>query len=187
MKVGRRGLIPAHAGKTNTFKLAAIVTQAHPRACGENGTTLEDWHWALGSSPRMRGKREMRLLMRQLAGLIPAHAGKTLAAFPIDCNNRAHPRACGENVGLKPGSSELGGSSPRMRGKRTLLFNRYMATRLIPAHAGKTGFTQPTQRLMRAHPRACGENVVIADPSFSSTGSSPRMRGKLLQYGSRVS
>ena len=53
----RFGLIPAHAGKTPSRQSAAVLHQAHPRACGENISEPFESRTSLGSSPRMRGKR----------------------------------------------------------------------------------------------------------------------------------
>ena len=50
------GLIPAHAGKTGLGGLAATLTGAHPRACGENALMHLRMLIENGSSPRMRGK-----------------------------------------------------------------------------------------------------------------------------------
>ena len=75
----RRGLIPAHAGKTERCSSRTFRGPAHPRACGENSLRASEPQEQLGSSPRMRGKQ--RLDKGQLEGfrLIPAHAGKTCA------------------------------------------------------------------------------------------------------------
>ena len=94
-------LIPAHAGKTRRFKNTETVTGAHPRACGENQQTSIASRCLVGSSPRMRGKRNFIEFVLPRVGLIPAHAGKTLAAPSPPCNMQAHPRACGENSGLQ--------------------------------------------------------------------------------------
>ena len=110
--------------------------------------------------------------------LIPARAGKTAGwtsnASPI----AAHPRAGGENF-LYPGHGDgRVGSSPRGRGKRRLRRGRAQRHRLIPARAGKTS---PGMRLWgaaSAHPRAGGENYQYALNPGSSSGSSPRGRGK---------
>ena len=74
---------------------------------------------------------------------------------------RAHPRACGENFSTR--------CAPCSR------------LWLIPAHAGKT--PMPTMRTLydRAHPRACGENPKDAQWIEAQEGSSPRMRGKLVE------
>ena len=54
------GLIPAHAGKTMSSGVVFTAWGAHPRACGENGTTGSGLFLFRGSSPRMRGKRPTR-------------------------------------------------------------------------------------------------------------------------------
>ena len=71
------GLIPAHAGKTGLGGLAATLTGAHPRACGENGALFMSRGIRSGSSPRMRGKQDEGVRGPAEGGLIPAHAGKT--------------------------------------------------------------------------------------------------------------
>ena len=51
-----RGLIPAWAGKTGNDRVEVIGGQAHPRVGGEN-LAEQGWDvYALGSSPRGRGK-----------------------------------------------------------------------------------------------------------------------------------
>ena len=72
------------------------------------------------------------------------------------------------------------GSSPRMRGKRESVANLGAAAGLIPAHAGKTPLPTLTSRRTAAHPRACGENSTMPGRVLEEAGSSPRMRGKLL-------
>ena len=91
------GNIPAHAGKTQTPVGHVAADQEHPRACGENPCYRP---WRLkdeGTSPRMRGKRDVFIWDRKNSRNIPAHAGKTIA----DCGEghflAEHPRACGEN------------------------------------------------------------------------------------------
>ena len=152
------GLIPAHAGKTFTLNIPLEVKRAHPRACGENNTKrCKSWS-ATGSSPRMRGKRLLTSSMRRLAGLIPAHAGKTMEGEEEILPPRAHPRACGENAAENSDKDVVTGSSPRMRGKREQTAGVQAVAGLIPAHAGKTGRRRNNSRAWWAHPRACGEN-----------------------------
>ncbi len=137
----------------------------------------------MGSSPRMRGKRDRVLTEDIQNGLIPAHAGKTLSLWLFDAASTAHPRACGENAITAFTKDHPHGSSPRMRGKQCLRVPSCHLARLIPAHAGKT---PPGRRHLLdrpAHPRACGENVLAAVGSESLLGSSPRMRGKPVGQG----
>ena len=80
--ISREGLIPARAGKTHVDDTNPEVAGAHPRACGENGDTLETVASQYGSSPRVRGKPPPVGAQRRRRGLIPARAGKT------DCRGR---------------------------------------------------------------------------------------------------
>ena len=138
-----------------------------------------------GSSPRMRGKHLFTVARAGLGGLIPAHAGKTPPAPTAAGRERAHPRACGENLMMGARKSRIAGSSPRMRGKRSPCGNTPSTLGLIPAHAGKTHRWCDRSQSQRAHPRACGENGPSAPPGPRRPGSSPRMRGKRTPEGMR--
>ena len=71
------------------------------------------------------------------------------------------------------------GSSPLTRGKPRLVSQTVGGTGLIPAHAGKTTFTDDADLSRAAHPRSRGENP---RPTLSCRrgGSSPLTRGKPL-------
>ena len=193
-----RGLIPARAGKTPCGSGARGRTRAHPRACGENKRRDSAHVAAPGSSPRVRGKR-LRLLagvrrrgssprVRGKLGecqrtlfrerLIPARAGKTPLAPSSAPAPRAHPRACGENADVPGVGAQDGGSSPRVRGKRPRTRWSDPCRGLIPARAGKTPGLFCSRSCGWAHPRACGENMLMMITLHLSRGSSPRVRGK---------
>ena len=55
----RRGLIPAHAGKTREVAFLTGATTAHPRSRGENDVGVVVARVLAGSSPLTRGKRPM--------------------------------------------------------------------------------------------------------------------------------
>ena len=132
------GLIPAHAGKTETSTARRAHVWAHPRACGENGIVASSMISLMGSSPRMRGKLYQARLPGPRLRLIPAHAGKTGQSQHWSCSLPAHPRACGENPREAQWIEAQQGSSPRMRGKPMTSLPCATRGRLIPAHAGKT-------------------------------------------------
>ena len=127
----------------------------------------------------MRGKRQQDVAVQNLEGLIPAHAGKTAASRTRLEQSQAHPRSCGENTPWGWPFGRMTGSSPLMRGKRSLCATFLVDCGLIPAHAGKTGRTRPTPASRRAHPRSCGENSIMPWGMGVFRGSSPLMRGKL--------
>ena len=133
--------------------------------------------WA-GSSPRMRGKLVGHLSFLLDERIIPAHAGQTTCSEPTNGRRPDHPRACGANCGTLPIALAMSGSSPRMRGKLLLIEPEYLASRIIPAHAGQTVIVFCSVFFIADHPRACGANLITQFVRSSLLGSSPRMRGK---------
>ena len=176
------GLIPARAGKTTAHEVKTAQKQAHPRAGGENGHSAALIGGLVGSSPRGRGKRGRGTRRCRHGGLIPARAGKTYPHSSRIAAIRAHPRAGGENAGVRDRPGLRWGSSPRGRGKRGARGGRGAGHGLIPARAGKTGDVPSHRKVRRAHPRAGGENLRAAGLRAVVVGSSPRGRGKLLRH-----
>ena len=72
------GLIPAHAGKTDSLDGDERRPWAHPRSRGENVSAISGLVTGTGSSPLTRGKQAHIHVQCPREGLIPAHAGKTL-------------------------------------------------------------------------------------------------------------
>ena len=132
------GLIPACAGKTIFNVSSAIKVGAHPRVCGENMARMLCSRCVSGSSPRVRGKRELKAFEPAAARLIPACAGKTPRQLPDESQARAHPRVCGENKIRESARFRVAGSSPRVRGKQLVYVLNALWEGLIPACAGKT-------------------------------------------------
>ena len=151
-------LIPAHAGKTPRPTMPAFSARAHPRSRGENSNRKAPVRPGSGSSPLTRGKRAGVSTSARIAGLIPAHAGKTLAAAS------------------RPDHAL--GSSPLTRGKLDLGAAGKPRRRLIPAHAGKTRQRRSRSMAIRAHPRSRGENPCGRRDARWDRGSSPLTRGK---------
>ena len=172
-------LIPACAGKTQLRGSRWAVHWAHPRVCGENPRASPSRTFWMGSSPRMRGKPTVGVSAYTLIGLIPAYAGKTRFETARASGSRAHPRVCGENCAWCLMWAGRGGSSPRMRGKRSWTVTSVGRSGLIPAYAEKTTPAWSGPFLPRAHPRVCGENWNCCGSTLPPSGSSPRMRGKL--------
>ena len=97
----RRGLIPAHAGKTQAKKSTSTHHQAHPRSRGENINVQKMPLNLYGSSPLTRGKPRAGR-PRHVPVLIPAHAGKTNRPALRGRSWAAHPRSRGENMVTRP-------------------------------------------------------------------------------------
>ena len=111
------GLIPAHAGKTRWARCERSGCAAHPRSRGENPWWPSGSLSAVGSSPLTRGKPNSSRQRLVAAGLIPAHAGKTIKPMRPLSAREAHPRSRGENVHAPTSAPSGYGSSPLTRGK----------------------------------------------------------------------
>ena len=76
-RFSRRGIIPAYAGNTYTWRRRCLRGRDHPRVCGEHVrfdfAPAADW----GSSPRMRGTPYTVGALGWATGIIPAYAGNT--------------------------------------------------------------------------------------------------------------
>ena len=112
-----------------------------------------------GSSPLTRGKQQLTTWARDVARLIPAHAGKTRIRASVSSAVAAHPRSRGENAMDRVLLINAAGSSPLTRGKRLERDRRHRDERLIPAHAGKTSGWRIVNTRRPAHPRSRGENT----------------------------
>ncbi len=173
-------IIPAHAGQTGTQDRRSGAGTDHPRACGANMDAPIAAQFRVGSSPRMRGKRDLHSAATRHVRIIPAHAGQTCVARNRPIRLSDHPRACGANHVDATRPRPDSGSSPRMRGKPRSGVRPRRGIRIIPAHAGQTDNRRTSSRDITDHPRACGANENMANGAEILYGSSPRMRGKRL-------
>ena len=162
----------------------SLIQGAHPRSRGENTVLTGRAPREMGSSPLTRGKRDLEVLGSPLAGLIPAHAGKTTPDRPSPSASWAHPRSRGENGTRSDLAYVTEGSSPLTRGKLVNVLVGQTRSGLIPAHAGKTWRPARGPDPSRAHPRSRGENDTPADVVTPIEGSSPLTRGKRVSRSS---
>ena len=128
----------------------------------------------------MRGTRNRRRRAGRDTGIIPAYAGNTSPLCFVGVACRDHPRVCGEHLQQSVGGVETVGSSPRMRGTRYPLVQQSGVAGIIPAYAGNTGHGLWRCVWCEDHPRVCGEHLLLKQIVRRSKGSSPRMRGTLL-------
>ena len=110
-------------------------------------------------------------------GIIPAYAGNTEVANQETGEIKDHPRVCGEHLARITANRGRAGSSPRMRGTPGCIPCPTSGSGIIPAYAGNTGNTHTSTQQDRDHPRVCGEHKRPHPTRWSSSGSSPRMRG----------
>ena len=74
----------------------------------------------------------------------------------------------------------VNGSSPRVRGTPPLPEKTRFYMRFIPTGAGNTAITRKDKVLYAVHPHGCGEHPPSEGANRSPFGSSPRVRGTLV-------
>ena len=110
------GIIPACAGSTSMSAAYLSLSRDHPRMCGEHMVQGLDTLVDAGSSPHVRGARDVDTVARLQIGIIPACAGSTQRKRTPRPHGRDHPRMCGEHAAIQLASSAESGSSPHVRG-----------------------------------------------------------------------
>ena len=132
------GIIPACAGNTSSQPCVSRSARDHPRMCGEHVTNLATTGVQGGSSPHVRGTRDVERHGREATGIIPACAGNTRTANRSNCPPWDHPRMCGEHILPPLVCVSISGSSPHVRGTPKPSTSQAEDTGIIPACAGNT-------------------------------------------------
>ncbi len=176
-----RGIIPACAGNTRPSSTCRRCSRDHPRVCGEHVRSITELCLSTGSSPRVRGTQNLVSVVLVGFGIIPACAGNTLAAEGLRVDVRDHHRVCGEHLILTFQLMLIARSSPRVRGTPGRVPRFGTTPRIIPACAGNTRACPSSTLWPWDHPRVCGEHSVLASVENRTAGSSPRVRGTLVE------
>ena len=178
----KRGLpairfIPACAGDTSKTADSDPAQAVPPRVCGGHVSSFDACAAGGGSSPRVRGTRGHTMRCRRCWRFIPACAGDTLAQMYRKSTAAVHPRVCGGHERVLASDVGHRGSSPRVRGTRSLEARRSRVCRFIPACAGDTEPATTFHGQCPVHPRVCGGHKDLQQPLNLGRGSSPRVRG----------
>ena len=105
-----------------------------------------------GSPPHMRGKGLGIQSSGQVAGITPAHAGKSSDQRQRLRLRWDHPRTCGEKCSSEEYVSIRTGSPPHMRGKDVHIEVDIAPHGITPAHAGKSPVARPAPGAVRGSP-----------------------------------
>ena len=90
-------IIPACAGQTVLVVPCHDWCPDHPRLCGANEKLILAKAVGIGSSPLVRGKRDLDEIHVLPVRIVPACAGQTSSSHPASCPATDHPRLCGAN------------------------------------------------------------------------------------------
>ena len=151
------GSIPTHAGKPKIAEDYPELGKVYPHACGETTSRSPLNTTFKGLSPRMRGNLGKILVIIEILGSIPTHAGKPGRAVNWRLRHGVYPHACGETADIRLTVKFAEGLSPRMRGNLLATRSKPLVTGSIPTRAGKPAATMTSGRLSGVYPHACGE------------------------------
>ena len=169
--------IPAFAGNARDRIVPGRGVSVHPRVCGERRARAPVTPSMFGSSPRLRGTRDLVNAQGKHVRFIPAFAGNALRKRSPRPAGTVHPRVCGERFQASTASATVAGSSPRLRGTHLPPWAWALGCRFIPAFAGNAQPPGACPGARTVHPRVCGERLSQLLRTMMMTGSSPRLRG----------
>ena len=175
------GIISACAEQTVSSRTRRYGRRDHLRVCGadtQTGMLTED---LLGSSPRVRSRRELFPLLGGSAGIISACAEQTCLSRCCRLGWWDHLRVCGADLNESARRSAVSGSSPRVRSRCRRPYRRPRPPGIISACAKQTPPRWRTLSVIWDHLRVCGADVHRAAPIPYDEGSSPRVRSR--HYG----
>ena len=154
---GKKGIIPAGAGRSLPRGGLGAARGDHPRGCGEKSICESLDRTLKGSSPRVRGEAVGTGSSLVKGGIIPAGAGRSGVCHDKKGRRGDHPRGCGEKPDVEMATDLVEGSSPRVRGEAIMTLPFIAAAGIIPAGAGRRRGLPRRRPRQRDHPRGCGE------------------------------
>ena len=89
-----------------------------------------------------------------------------------------HPHACGDKNGDVVEKSESPGSSPRVWGQDSVLYDGCNHIGIIPTRVGTRRTDEALRNPRRDHPHACGDKYTAGLDKKFTEGSSPRVWGQ---------
>ena len=174
--------IPACAGNSGMTDVSRTAGSVHPRVCGEQSERTCISRVGDGSSPRVRGTGADVHVAHVQRRFIPACAGNSPVVTPLMSKRTVHPRVCGEQRHDRDGRAKDPGSSPRVRGTVRGHPRAAARPRFIPACAGNSAEGVFLAIDQAVHPRVCGEQSSFWMRMDCRSGSSPRVRGTVVQH-----
>ena len=133
------GSPPRMRGKDLSDNELQVLDGITPACAGrEKRRDRLDYYFPQGSPPRVRGKASQYATSHPAARITPAYAGKRAWFSYCGCQDRDHPRVCGEKALSTFSSRKNSGSPPRMRGKAGRALEGACIPGITPAYAGKS-------------------------------------------------
>ncbi len=132
----------------------------------------------VGTPPRGRGRPSRGRRWVHRPRNTPARAGTTNQWSAKNTGQREHPRAGGDDVPVPWFAAPEYGTPPRGRGRRLGVSRLLDVEGNTPARAGTTTRSPMPARSRSEHPRAGGDDDLVAPRGHEGDGTPPRGRGR---------
>ena len=154
------GSPPRVRERPRVFKRLLSAGEDHPRVCGKDDNINDPNITLSGSPPRVRERLCRLTLLKLLAGITPACAGKTDRFCYCDTDSRITPACAGKTLLKRKRKKRQSGSPPRVRERPDFKGLDRTQSRITPACAGKTNNAPNLFSEHQDHPRVCGKDQV---------------------------
>ena len=115
-------IIPTRVGTRGDRENGSTRYEDHPHACGDKGSGLHRRNGCPGSSPRVWGQVALAEWKNGELGIIPTRVGTSLQSASYRASSWDHPHACGDKETNYGERLAIGGSSPRVWGQVSVLW-----------------------------------------------------------------
>ena len=132
------GIISACAEQTLVPGATRRSSTDHLRVCGADSSAPSSPPLRMGSSPRVRSRRQRRDERGDRTGIISACAEQTCRTRAASPRDRDHLRVCGADTVGDEIRMPTAGSSPRVRSRRGAALSRSRLCGIISACAEQT-------------------------------------------------
>ncbi len=156
-----------------------MVSEDHPRLCGNDQPLRTVFEGLTGSPPLVRERQKIRPFCRHPGGITPACAGTTSSTRVGVDRKKDHPRLCGNDVSSKTSSCDRRGSPPLVRERQANIKRAKDRFGITPACAGTTSSASSASSGCGDHPRLCGNDFPIPTNVEIKPGSPPLVRERL--------
>ena len=133
------GSSPRVWGQVLSFYHYSFTSTDHPHACGDKKLYHKLVKPRSGSSPRVWGQELIFLMCRLTQGIIPTRVGTRLKIPYIYSARQDHPHACGDKTLTLVVTIKVLGSSPRVWGQDSVLYDGCNHIGIIPTRVGTRG------------------------------------------------
>ena len=174
------GIISACAEQTFCSVNVPTAFGDHLRVCGADPAGQRRQTRHRGSSPRVRSRLAVLAFFVFAMGIISACAEQTSSRRAVGNHHRDHLRVCGADVLVPFVQLLFEGSSPRVRSRPGEGHFVAVQDGIISACAEQTEWLSPRRARARDHLRVCGADTRGVGTATDPSGSSPRVRSRLV-------